>query len=99
MFLFYLGHIPAFADIHLSAHFKDALTEPADFARLFERGKSIASSIDDQYADGQGTSKVSTPMLKILQKLITPTQPFPRRLRIGQHSRKYWLTNARLEND
>ena len=56
MFLFYLGHIPAFADIHLSAHFKDALTEPADFARLFERGPSISSSIDDQCVDGQGTS-------------------------------------------
>lgn len=39
MFLFYLGHIPAFADIHLSAHFKEPLTEPVDFARLFERGE------------------------------------------------------------
>lgn len=36
--LFYLGHIPAFADIHLASHFKEELTEPVRFAKIFERG-------------------------------------------------------------
>lgn len=36
--LFYLGHIPAFADIHLARHFGAPHTEPRHFAELFERG-------------------------------------------------------------
>ena len=36
--LFYAGHLPTFADIHLSAHFDEPLTEPAYFAQIFERG-------------------------------------------------------------
>ncbi|KAJ1750709.1 hypothetical protein LPJ78_000322 [Coemansia sp. RSA 989] len=37
-FIFYLGHIPAFADIHMSAAESTPLTEPAAFAEWFERG-------------------------------------------------------------
>ncbi|WAQ88150.1 hypothetical protein PtA15_9A275 [Puccinia triticina] len=36
--LFYLGHIPVFADIHLSRYFDAATTEPHWFAQIFERG-------------------------------------------------------------
>ncbi|GAA5839849.1 hypothetical protein JCM9279_005185 [Rhodotorula babjevae] len=36
--LFYLGHIPAFRDIHLSRYLDEPLTEPAHFADIFERG-------------------------------------------------------------
>ncbi|GAA6009429.1 uncharacterized protein JCM10292_004289 [Rhodotorula paludigena] len=36
--LFYIGHIPAFRDIHLSRYFNEPLTEPAHFADIFERG-------------------------------------------------------------
>ncbi|WAQ82045.1 hypothetical protein PtA15_2A358 [Puccinia triticina] len=36
--LFYLGHIPVFADIHLSRYFEVATTEPHRFAQIFERG-------------------------------------------------------------
>ncbi|BGP55830.1 hypothetical protein JCM8202v2_003437 [Rhodotorula sphaerocarpa] len=36
--LFYVGHIPAFRDIHLSRYFDEPLTEPAHFADIFERG-------------------------------------------------------------
>lgn len=37
-FIFYLGHIPAFADIHLAAAESAPLTEPAIYAQWFERG-------------------------------------------------------------
>ncbi|POW19153.1 hypothetical protein PSHT_04954 [Puccinia striiformis] len=36
--LFYLGHIPVFADIHLSRYFNVPTTEPQWFAQIFERG-------------------------------------------------------------
>ncbi|GEM11237.1 hypothetical protein Rt10032_c14g5254 [Rhodotorula toruloides] len=36
--LFYVGHIPAFRDIHLSRYFSEPLTSPQHFADLFERG-------------------------------------------------------------
>ncbi|ORY82904.1 histidine-specific methyltransferase [Leucosporidium creatinivorum] len=36
--LFYLGHIPAFRDIHISRYFQEDLTAPANFADIFERG-------------------------------------------------------------
>ncbi|GAA6017455.1 hypothetical protein JCM10207_008231 [Rhodosporidiobolus poonsookiae] len=36
--LFYVGHIPAFRDIHLSRLLNEPLTEPAHFADIFERG-------------------------------------------------------------
>ncbi|KAJ8291470.1 Ergothioneine biosynthesis protein 1 [Rhodotorula toruloides] len=36
--LFYVGHIPAFRDIHLSRYFSEPLTSPSHFADLFERG-------------------------------------------------------------
>ncbi|KAM0756260.1 hypothetical protein T439DRAFT_308725 [Meredithblackwellia eburnea MCA 4105] len=36
--LFYLGHIPAFAGIHLCRYFSEAPFEPAHFATIFERG-------------------------------------------------------------
>lgn len=51
-FIFYLGHIPAFLDIQLSRHEADkelnlgtALTEPVEFADIFERG--IDPDMDD----------------------------------------------------
>ncbi|KAJ1965408.1 hypothetical protein GGI12_000800 [Dipsacomyces acuminosporus] len=44
-FIFYLGHIPAFADIHMSAAESAPLTEPQIFARWFERG--IDPNIED----------------------------------------------------
>ncbi|PLW42010.1 hypothetical protein PCASD_10081 [Puccinia coronata f. sp. avenae] len=43
--LFYLGHIPVFADIHLSRYFKVPTTEPEWFAEIFERG--IDPNLDD----------------------------------------------------
>ncbi|KAK4702985.1 L-histidine Nalpha-methyltransferase / hercynylcysteine S-oxide synthase, partial [Phenoliferia sp. Uapishka_3] len=43
--LFYLGHIPAFAGIHLCRYFGEAPIEPAQFADIFERG------IDPDIAD------------------------------------------------
>ncbi|KAI5481354.1 hypothetical protein MNV49_004976 [Pseudohyphozyma bogoriensis] len=36
--LFYLGHIPAFAGIHLSKYFDEPRIDPAYFAEIFERG-------------------------------------------------------------
>ncbi|KAL2267430.1 hypothetical protein VTJ83DRAFT_4707 [Remersonia thermophila] len=36
--IFYLGHIPTFLDIQLTKTTKVPLTEPCDFARIFERG-------------------------------------------------------------
>ncbi|KAJ1733316.1 hypothetical protein LPJ61_001617 [Coemansia biformis] len=36
--IFYLGHIPAFADIHMAAAESSPLTAPAVFAQWFERG-------------------------------------------------------------
>ncbi|KAG6331966.1 hypothetical protein ID866_7120 [Astraeus odoratus] len=43
--LFYLGHIPAFLDIHLSQVFKEPQTEPEEFKDIFERG--IDPNVDD----------------------------------------------------
>jgi len=43
--LFYLGHIPVFADIHLSRYFNVPNTEPGWFAEIFERG--IDPNLDD----------------------------------------------------
>ncbi|KWU42457.1 hypothetical protein RHOSPDRAFT_21167 [Rhodotorula sp. JG-1b] len=43
--LFYVGHIPAFRDIHLARYFGEPLTEPAHFADIFERG--IDPCVDD----------------------------------------------------
>ncbi|KAJ2783927.1 hypothetical protein H4R18_001410 [Coemansia javaensis] len=43
--IFYLGHIPAFADIHLAAAEAEPLTEPAVFAQWFERG--IDPNVED----------------------------------------------------
>ncbi|KAJ2502571.1 hypothetical protein GGH96_000975 [Coemansia sp. RSA 1972] len=37
-FIFYLGHIPVFADIHMAAAETAPLSEPAIFAQWFERG-------------------------------------------------------------
>ncbi|KAJ2020821.1 hypothetical protein GGI03_002526 [Coemansia sp. RSA 2337] len=37
-FIFYLGHVPAFADIHMAAAEKAPLTEPQSYAQWFERG-------------------------------------------------------------
>jgi hypothetical protein len=36
--IFYLGHIPTFADIQLSKATKEPLTEPSHYPRIFERG-------------------------------------------------------------
>ncbi|GAA99435.1 uncharacterized protein L969DRAFT_93896 [Mixia osmundae IAM 14324] len=36
--LFYLGHIPAFLDIHLSRYLHEEATHPAYFHEIFERG-------------------------------------------------------------
>lgn len=36
--IFYLGHIPTFLDIQLTKRTKTALTEPASYANIFERG-------------------------------------------------------------
>ena len=36
--IFYVGHIPAFEDIHQSRHFGEPLTEPEYLATIFERG-------------------------------------------------------------
>ncbi|GAA5912968.1 uncharacterized protein JCM6883_006273 [Sporobolomyces salmoneus] len=44
--LFYIGHAPAFRDIHLSRYFNDPLTSPAHFADIFERG--IDPDVEDQ---------------------------------------------------
>ncbi|RGB28902.1 C-type lectin protein [Rhizophagus diaphanus] len=44
-FIFYIGHIPAFLDIHLARYFKQDVTEPHNFAMIFERG--IDPDIDD----------------------------------------------------
>ncbi|MBW0481182.1 hypothetical protein O181_020897, partial [Austropuccinia psidii MF-1] len=45
IFLFYLGHVPVFADIHLSRYLSEPNTEPIWFAEIFERG--IDPSIKD----------------------------------------------------
>ncbi|KAI9338099.1 hypothetical protein DFJ73DRAFT_628708 [Zopfochytrium polystomum] len=37
-YIFYLGHIPCFMDIQLSRVLEEPLTEPAEFAEIFERG-------------------------------------------------------------
>ncbi|PLW42001.1 hypothetical protein PCASD_10071 [Puccinia coronata f. sp. avenae] len=42
---FYLGHIPVFADIHLSRYLNVPTTEPQWFAEIFERG--IDPNLDD----------------------------------------------------
>lgn len=39
--LFYLGHIPAFLDIHLSRVFNEPHTEPENFKSIFEVSNSI----------------------------------------------------------
>ncbi|KAI9505041.1 hypothetical protein BX070DRAFT_189111 [Coemansia spiralis] len=44
-FIFYLGHIPAFADIHMTAADLAPLTEPSVYAQWFERG--IDPNIED----------------------------------------------------
>jgi hypothetical protein len=36
--IFYLGHIPTFLDLQLTKTTKEALSEPAGFASIFERG-------------------------------------------------------------
>jgi len=43
--LFYLGHIPAFLDIHLSRLLDEPHTEPENFKFIFERG--IDPNVDD----------------------------------------------------
>ncbi|EJT98740.1 hypothetical protein DACRYDRAFT_57088 [Dacryopinax primogenitus] len=43
--LFYLGHIPAFLDIHLSRLFQEPHTQPEYFKHIFERG--IDPNVDD----------------------------------------------------
>ncbi|KAL0579890.1 hypothetical protein V5O48_002137 [Marasmius crinis-equi] len=43
--LFYLGHIPAFLDIHLSRLLEEPHTEPEHFKDIFERG--IDPNVDD----------------------------------------------------
>ncbi|KZT44446.1 hypothetical protein SISSUDRAFT_1038961 [Sistotremastrum suecicum HHB10207 ss-3] len=43
--LFYLGHIPAFLDIHLSKLLNEPHTEPEEYKDIFERG--IDPNVDD----------------------------------------------------
>jgi L-histidine Nalpha-methyltransferase / hercynylcysteine S-oxide synthase len=43
--IFYLGHIPAFADIHHTKATGDGFVEPASFPKMFERG--IDPDVDD----------------------------------------------------
>jgi len=54
--LFYIGHAPAFRDIHLSRYFKEPLTSPAHFADIFERG--IDPDVQDQTKIGHWHSEV-----------------------------------------
>lgn len=44
-FIFYLGHLPAFADARLAGVLQEPLTEPAPYADLFARG--IDPDLDD----------------------------------------------------
>ena len=44
-FIFYFGHLPAFNDAQLSNAFNEPLTEPAEFASMFQRG--IDPNVDD----------------------------------------------------
>lgn len=37
-YIFYVGHIPAFADIQIARYLDEPLTEPKDYATMFERG-------------------------------------------------------------
>ena len=43
--LFYLGHIPAFLDIHLSRLLGEANTEPTHFKDIFEVGTLVTTHI------------------------------------------------------
>ncbi|GAA6013912.1 hypothetical protein JCM11491_000470 [Sporobolomyces phaffii] len=54
--LFYVGHAPAFRDIHLSRYFNEPLTGPAHFADIFERG--IDPDVEDQTKIGHWHSEV-----------------------------------------
>ncbi|KAJ2699498.1 hypothetical protein FB645_005316 [Coemansia sp. IMI 203386] len=54
-FIFYLGHLPAFADIHMSKAESAPLTEPAIYAEWFERG------IDPNMQDPSKCHSHSTP--------------------------------------
>ncbi|KAJ1642148.1 hypothetical protein LPJ64_005974 [Coemansia asiatica] len=54
-FIFYLGHLPAFTDIHLSRAESAPLTEPAIYAEWFERG------IDPNILDPSKCHSHSTP--------------------------------------
>ncbi|GAA5920253.1 hypothetical protein JCM1841_000446 [Sporobolomyces salmonicolor] len=54
--LFYVGHAPAFRDIHLSRYFNEPLTSPAHFADIFERG--IDPNVDDPSVIGHSHSEV-----------------------------------------
>ncbi|GAA6059119.1 hypothetical protein JCM10212_003866 [Sporobolomyces blumeae] len=54
--LFYVGHAPAFRDIHLSRHFSEPLTAPTHFAEIFERG--IDPDVDDSTKIGHWHSEV-----------------------------------------
>ncbi|GAA5905979.1 hypothetical protein JCM5296_001307 [Sporobolomyces johnsonii] len=54
--LFYVGHAPAFRDIHLSRYFNEPLTSPAHFADIFERG--IDPNVDDPSIIGHSHSQV-----------------------------------------
>lgn len=54
--LFYIGHAPAFRDIHLSRYFNKPLTSPAHFADIFERG--IDPDVQDQTKIGHWHSEV-----------------------------------------
>ncbi|GAA5944797.1 uncharacterized protein JCM15063_001669 [Sporobolomyces koalae] len=54
--LFYVGHAPAFRDIHLSRHLNEPLTEPVHFADIFERG--IDPDVDDETKIGHWHSEV-----------------------------------------
>ncbi|KAG6856236.1 hypothetical protein H0H87_006169 [Tephrocybe sp. NHM501043] len=53
--LFYLGHIPAFLDIHLSRLLGEPHTEPEEFKYIFERG--IDPNVDDPTAHSEVPQK------------------------------------------
>lgn len=37
-YVFYQGHLPAFADLQISNYLREPLTEPIEYAKMFERG-------------------------------------------------------------
>ena len=86
--LFYLGHIPAFLDIHLARATDGILTEPASYRQIFERG------IDPDVENPELCHAHSEVCLTVRSVRMIKSNILFRFQILGLRARIFWITSS-----